>query len=267
MRKRYIAAVACLLFLCISCGGLIYKKMPKQKVTDGLLMSIESIDQYDKLVEVKLNFKQSSSDSFQEVYIPQDTKLIYNGEEINCLSKSYRSELSDDKKTLDIYITCSLSEHLAFDEIQLSISKLISCSEMKKYSLKEYQGNWSATAHVNKIDSENFAFDYISEEKQVELCGKTIQVESVECGNNVVMLICEKVVSEKESPVDYTSNILDESGTKTGVYVTVVYDDNSKENLECSLDAENNIIALAPEGLTKREITEVQIGDLRFAKR
>lgn len=234
-------------------------------VSSSILMTLKSIKQYDNLLEANLEFRFDNNDTFDEIYIPKNAVFLSNGKQIDSLSMNFYSELSDDNKILNVSMVCSLPDGLSFDEAEVKISNLISSSTYKRYSIQEYFKEWRDTANIDKhTNNPNF---FLSSEKQdVEFYSKRIETGAIQFSKNVIMINCKKVLEEKNKIEEYTDNILDGSGAKTGVYVTVIYNNDEKEILDCSLDKNNNIIALSPKELNIEEIKYIDLDSIRYSK-
>lgn len=259
-KKWYLLLCTLFIFILSACT-----RETNTDVSSSILMTLKSIKQYDNLLEANLEFTFDNNDTFDETYIPKNAVFLSDGKQIDSLSMNFYSELSDDNKTLHVSITCSLPDGLSLDEAEVKISNLISNSTFKKYSIQEYFKEWRDTANIEK-DTTNSSFSLSSEKQDVEFYSKHIETGAIQFSKNVIMINCKKVLEEKNTTEEYTDNILDNSGAKTGVYVTVIYNNDEKEVLDYSLDNNNNIIALSPKELDIEEIKYIDLDSIRYSK-
>ena len=281
--KKVVVTLILILLLCITGGmscafsptmqNLLANKLHldeketsiiNKSVSDnGITMSVVSSHVAKNTAVVMLAFTKNSEKPFGNCLNPNIEKLTTGNKLIEkCMLVS---ELSEDKKTLYCYLTWHTYEPLDGKTVTLNVEQLV-CNESqvngKTFSDEIINGKWPLDFALEANTDNIIAGINSNLSKMVSMCGKELQINSVEIAD-LQVIVNTTTLSDTGKPVDLLSNVSTDSGMYYDVYVTVVYEDGSQsEKMDCTLDENNNIIAYSFNTLTDKKIKEVHVKDI-----
>lgn len=232
---------------------------------NGITMSVGSTHVVNNTAMILLVFTKENGDTFKNGLNPDEMELAIEGS----VQDGYMcyTELSEDEKELNCYISLPIDEAYKGGELSLKINGLI-CNESQVTDLsfeEEFEeahikGVWKSEFVLREDLDNTVVLENPDKSDTVEMCGRTLQIENVVVGDVVVIANTITLGDIEPLPFDPFSSLYVGSGAYYGVFVTIYYENGEVNEMDCMLDDEGNIIAYSLEVIDKEKIESVKVG-------